>query len=74
MKAVVESIGKVGSRVRVGEHEMSFDLRGSAVFWGGSRPPRSVTECAEVLIEEARVVFVHLSIEEREGVAPVVRK
>ena len=25
MKAVVESIGKVGSRVRVGEHELIFD-------------------------------------------------
>lgn len=25
MKAVVESIGKVGSRVRVGEHELVFD-------------------------------------------------
>src|SRR5664279_1052415 len=38
------------------------------------RRSRSPIECAKILIEEARVVFVHLSIEEREGVAPVVRK
>jgi len=38
MKAVVESIGKVGSRVRVGEHEMLFD-QPTAVPGGEDRGP-----------------------------------
>jgi uncharacterized OsmC-like protein len=38
MKAVVESIGKVGSRARVGEHEVVFDQPGS-VPGGEDRGP-----------------------------------
>jgi putative redox protein len=38
MKAVVESIGKVGSRVRLGEHELVFDQPGS-VPGGEDRGP-----------------------------------
>jgi uncharacterized OsmC-like protein len=52
MKAVVESIGKVGSRVRVGEHELVFDQPNS-VPGGEDRGPSpldvmvaSVAACA----------------------------
>ena len=52
MKAVVESIGKVGSRVRVGEHELVFD-QPKSVPGGEERGPSpldvmvaSVAACA----------------------------
>jgi uncharacterized OsmC-like protein len=52
MKAIVESIGKVGSRVRVGEHELIFDQPAS-VPGGEDRGPSpldvmavSVAACA----------------------------
>jgi putative redox protein len=52
MKAVVESIGKVGSRVRVGEHELVFD-QPTSVPGGEDRGPSpldamvvSVAACA----------------------------
>ena len=52
MKSVVESIGKVGSRVRVGEHEMVFD-QPTSVPGGEDRGPSpldvmvvSVAACA----------------------------
>ena len=52
MKAVIESIGKVGSRVRLGEHELVFDQPGS-VPGGEDRGPSpldvmaaSVAACA----------------------------
>lgn len=52
MKAIVESIGKVGSRVRVGEHELVFDQPAS-VAGGEDRGPSpldvmvaSVAACA----------------------------
>jgi len=52
MKAVIESIGKVGSRVRVGQHELVFD-QPKAVPGGEDRGPSpldvmvvSVAACA----------------------------
>jgi uncharacterized OsmC-like protein len=52
MKAIVESIGKVGSRVRVGEHELVFD-QPTSVPGGEDRGPSpldamvaSVAACA----------------------------
>ncbi|HVV48355.1 MAG TPA: OsmC family protein [Polyangia bacterium] len=38
MKATIESIGKVGSRVRVGEHDLVFD-QPTTVPGGGDRGP-----------------------------------
>ena len=52
MKAVVESVGKVGSRVRLGGHELIFD-QPQSVPGGGDRGPSpldvlasSVAACA----------------------------
>jgi uncharacterized OsmC-like protein len=52
MKAIVESIGKVGSRARVGNHELVFD-QPTSVPGGGDRGPSpldvmmvSVAACA----------------------------
>jgi uncharacterized OsmC-like protein len=52
MKAVIESVGKVGARVRVGEHELVFD-QPAAVPGGEDRGPSpldvmfvSVAACA----------------------------
>lgn len=51
MKAVVESIGKVGSRVHVGEHELVFD-QPTSVPGGEDRGPSpldvvAVAACAD---------------------------